>query len=148
MADKKILIADDDVDFLTAMTQRCKTLGLAVQTATDGDRALAALKQDEPDLLILDVNMPAGGGLGVAEKLLNDPKLRPLPVIFCTGRSDPATIDRCKALGAHYVTKGADVWSNLKPIICRLMATQPEVTAVAGTAPTAVEPAATAAALP
>jgi CheY-like chemotaxis protein len=142
MRGKTVLIADDDADFLTVLAQRCKALGLGVQVATDGLGALATIVREEPDLLILDLDMPAVGGMGVAHKLLSDPQLRPIPVVFCTGQSDPATIERCKALGAYYVTKGADAWSNLKPIICRLLAMQDEVAEVANTAPAPVVPAA------
>ena len=142
MRDKTVLIADDDADFLTVLAQRCKALGLGVQVATDGVGALATIARAEPDLLILDIDMPAGGGTAVAEKLLSDPKLRPIPVIFCTGQSDAATIDRCKALGAYYLTKGADAWSNLKPIICRLLAMPDEEATAASATPAAVVPAA------
>jgi CheY-like chemotaxis protein len=143
MRGKTVLIADDDGDFLTVLAQRCKALGLNVQVATDGLGAIATLAREEPDLLILDIDMPAVGGMGVAQKLLSDPKVRPIPVVFCTGASDAATIERCKALGAHYVTKGADAWSNLKPIICRLLAMQDEVAEVTGEtlAPVAAAPA-------
>jgi CheY-like chemotaxis protein len=138
MRGKTVLIADDDGDFLTVLAQRCKALGLNVQVATDGLGAIATLAREEPDLLILDIDMPAVGGMGVAQKLLSDPKVRPIPVVFCTGASDAATIERCKALGAHYVTKGADAWSNLKPIICRLLAMQDEVAEVTGETPAPV----------
>ena len=138
MRGKTVLIADDDGDFLTVLAQRCKALGLNVQVATDGLVAIATLAREEPDLLILDIDMPAVGGMGVAQKLLSDPNVRPIPVIFCTGQSDAATIERCKALGAHYVTKGADAWSNLKPIICRLLAMQDEVAEVTGETPAPV----------
>ncbi len=148
MRGKTVLIADDDADFLTVLAQRCKALGLSVQVAPDGLGALATIAREEPDLLILDIDMPAGGGMGVAEKLLGDPKLRPIPVVFCTGQSDAATIDRCKALGAHYVAKGADAWSNLKPIICRLLALQDEVAEVASATPATVIPAASPPPLP
>jgi CheY-like chemotaxis protein len=141
MRGKTVLIADDDGDFLTVLAQRCKALGLNVQVATDGLVAIATLAREEPDLLILDIDMPAVGGMGVAQKLLSDPKVRPIPVVFCTGASDAATIERCKALGAHYVTKGADAWSNLKPIICRLLAMQDEVAEVTGETSAPVAPA-------
>lgn len=135
MQGKTVLIADDDADFLTVLSQRCKALGLKVQVATDGLSALATIVREEPDLLILDLDMPAVGGMGVAQKLLSDPKLKPIPVVFCTGQSDPATIERCKALGAHYVTKGAEAWTHLKAIICRLLAVQDEIAEVASAPP-------------
>lgn len=150
MRGKTVLIADDDADFLTVLAQRCKALGLSVHVATDGLAALAILAREEPDLLILDLDMPAVGGLAVAEKLLGDPTLRPIPVIFCTGLSDPATIERCKALGAHYVIKGADAWPTLKAIIGRLLAMPDDAAEAAGATPlpAAAAPEAPPAALP
>jgi len=138
MPSKTILIADDDADFLTVLAQRCKALGLNVQVATDGLGALATIVREEPDLVVLDIDMPAVGGMGVAEKLLSDPTLRPIPVVFCTGLSDAATIERCKALGAHYVTKGADAWRNLRTIICQLLAMNDEVGEVASAVPVSI----------
>lgn len=140
MRGKTVLIADDDADFLTVLAQRCKALGLGVQVASDGLGALATIVREEPDLLILDIDMPVVGGMDVAQKLLSDPKLRPIPVVFCTGQSDAATIDRCKTLGAHYVTKGTDAWPNLKTIICRLLAMQDDVAEVADMPPVAAVP--------
>jgi len=138
MRGKTVLIADDDADFLTVLAQRCKALGLGVQVATDGLGALATIVREEPDLVILDLDMPAVGGMGVAQKLLGDPTLRPIPVVFCTGQSDPATIERCRALGAHYVTKGADAWPELKAILCRLLAMPDDVAEAAVAVPAAV----------
>src|SRR5262252_5503892 len=112
MRGKTVLIADDDAPSPSVAT--CTPSPRALQVATDGLGALATIVREEPDLVILDLDMPAVGGMGVAQKLLGDPTLRPIPVVFCTGQSDPATIERCKALGAYYVTKGTDAWPNLK----------------------------------
>jgi CheY-like chemotaxis protein len=71
--------------------------------------------------MILDINMPSGNGLDVAERLLQDPKIPPVPVIFCTGRSDPDTLERCRSLGAICVVKDGDTWSKLLPVICRIL---------------------------
>ncbi|HUL08183.1 MAG TPA: response regulator [Candidatus Acidoferrum sp.] len=142
MRGRLVLIADDDADFLTALAQRCKALGLSVQVAADGLAALATIVREDPDLVILDIDMPAVGGIDVAQKLLGDPTLRPIRVIFCTGQSDPATIERCKALGAHYVTKGADAWPQLKTIICQVLAMSDDATEAAPEAPTTIAPAA------
>jgi CheY-like chemotaxis protein len=118
---KTILIADDDKAFLDAMALRCKSLGPRVDTASDGAQVLMQVSEGAPDLLILDINMPSGNGLDVAARLLQDPKIPPVPVIFCTGRSDQETIDRCKELGAHYVVKDGDTWAALRPVICRIL---------------------------
>jgi CheY-like chemotaxis protein len=121
MAHATVLIADDDPDFAQLMARRCEALGLRVLTASDGLDTLMAVMRDAPDLLILDVNMPGGDGLSVAEKLLRDPKMRPVPVIFCSGRADTETQDRCKALGGQFVLKGPQLWSDMRPMIGDLL---------------------------
>jgi CheY-like chemotaxis protein len=121
MANATVLLADDDIDCLRLMALRCQSLGLRVLTASDGMDTLASVIRNSPDLLVLDINMPGGHGFSVAEKLMRDPKIPPTPVVFCSGGSDPATLARCKDIGAHYVTKGGESWSQLRSIICHLL---------------------------
>ncbi|MGH6927836.1 MAG: response regulator, partial [Dongiaceae bacterium] len=121
MTNATVLIADDDPDFVHLLARRCESLDLRILTASDGLDTLMSVVRDAPDLLILDINMPGGDGLSVAEKLLRDPRMRPTPVIFCSGRADAETQDRCKALGGHFVTKGAELWADLRPIIGNLL---------------------------
>ena len=121
MANATVLLADDDIDCLRLMALRCQALGLRVLTASDGMDALASVIRNSPDLLVLDINMPGGDGFSVAEKLMRDPKIPPTPVVFCSGGGDPAAIERCKDIGAHYVTKGSESWSQLRSIICQLL---------------------------
>ena len=121
MANATVLLADDDIDCLRLMTLRCQALGLRVLTASDGMDTLASVIRNSPDLLVLDINMPGGDGFSVAEKLMRDPKIPATPVVFCSGGTDPAAIERCKDIGAHYVTKGSESWSQLRSIICQLL---------------------------
>lgn len=118
MADKKtVLITDDDPAFVQALARRCGGLGLQVRTAGDGLETMVMVAKQPPDLLILDVDMPSVEGLTVAEKLIEDPRIPPLPVIIVTGQSDEHTIQRCKSLGAHYVLKDTQTWPKLEPMI-------------------------------
>ncbi len=121
MANATVLIADDEPDFILLLSRLCEKLGLRVLTASDGLDVIMTVLRDFPDLLILDINMPGGDGLSVAEKLLHDPKIRPVPVIFCSGRADPETLARCQKLGGHYVTKGADLWPALQSMISSVL---------------------------
>jgi adenylate cyclase len=121
MVNATVLLADDDPDCLKLLTLRCQSLGLRVLTATDGLDALTSVIRDHPDLLVLDINMPGGDGLSVAEKMLRDPKIPPTPVVLCSGGTDNITIERCKDIGAHYVNKGSEAWAELRSIICRLL---------------------------
>jgi adenylate cyclase len=148
MANATVLLADDDPDCLKLLTLRCQSLGLRVLTATDGLDALTSVIRDHPDLLVLDINMPGGDGLSVAEKMLRDPKIPPTPVVLCSGKTDDATRERCKDIGAHYVNKGSEAWIDLRSIICRLLdidasgSARTASAAVAAVAPAQPEPAA------
>ncbi len=117
MASKTVLIAEDDPGLLQSLKLRCQTLGVGVITASDGLEVLRLIRQKAPDLLILDINMPAADGLSVCEQIMTDPAFDPLPVIFYSGKSDPDTIRRCESLGADFVVKDAGTWEKLKPLI-------------------------------
>lgn len=73
LAGKTVLIADDDPTLLHALDAHCCTLGLRVETASDGLRTLLAVTKGKPDLLILDLNLPDADGFRVVERL-TDPK--------------------------------------------------------------------------
>lgn len=137
MIHKLILIADDDPGLTKALSIRCKGLGVDVRTSPDGLHAYQTMVQQAPDLLILDVNMPGAGGLYMCEELARDERFAPIPVIILTGKSDQATIERCKQLGAHYAWKGLETWEALKPMICELL----HIDAEPGTEQTGQQPA-------
>ncbi len=121
MQAKRVLVADDDEALRTALRMRCEGLGLEVEAVSTGIEAIARIHERPPDLVILDVTMPAGGGLSVCQMLADGDDLEPIPVIMLSGRSDPETIRRCESLGAHYVLKGVDAWDHLWPIVHSLL---------------------------
>lgn len=112
-----ILIADDDRWLNTVLEVRCTKLGLTVVAVEDALTALSSAEFANPDLVILDVEMPGGNGLAACEMMRSDPETADIPVIILTGRTDAETIQRCQSLGAHYVQKGTDAWSRIEPII-------------------------------
>lgn len=114
---KRILIADDDECLVDALARRCDLLGLRVERAYDGMSATTKIDALEPDLVILDVNMPCGSGLGVCEMLAHDSHLKTIPIIVLTGRSDSETVAACNRLDAMYVLKGPDIWSQIEPLL-------------------------------
>jgi len=125
MSSKKILIADDDRDLVRVLQMRCRQLGVDVITAHDAMTALTLIHEQRPDLVCLDVSMPAGSGLSVCEMLASDEDLASTAVIMLTGRADEETIRRCHDLCAYYVLKSSDVWQRMEPIICELLKIQP-----------------------
>jgi CheY-like chemotaxis protein len=79
--------------------------------------ALLGAHRVQPDLMILDVNMPGGNGLSVCEMMAGDPSLAKTPVIIMTGDTNPEIPGRCQALHAQYLQKGAGLWERLEPLI-------------------------------
>lgn len=84
-----ILIADDDHLHLKCLTHHLEKAGYSVIQATDSFHALRLASQLKPSLIILDINMPAGDGFSVKERLDKQGLIGNTPVIFLTAeRSD------------------------------------------------------------
>lgn len=80
----KILLVDDDEDFLEATRQILVANRYEVITAKDGDEGIAKAKYENPDLIILDVIMPGKDGYTVCYELRKNPQTRPIPIIMLT----------------------------------------------------------------
>ena len=130
MKQKRILIADDDQALVRVLALRCRNLGLEVQSAPDAMFALSLIHKQPPDVILLDINMPAGDGLAVCEMLANDQRLSKIPVLIMTGQSDQETIDRCRSLHARYIKKSTDLWAQIKPVLCELCDIDPTTSRV------------------
>jgi CheY-like chemotaxis protein len=117
---KSVVIADDDPTIVEYLELRCRHLGMRVETAYDGLKAVLKVGKAKPDLLILDLNLPDVEGFRVMERL-SDRKFAPVPVIVLTGRSDDEAIQRCKDLHTYYVHKSEDTWNDLEPLIFEIL---------------------------
>ncbi len=84
MSGKKILIVDDEKDILSVLKKRLAIAGYDVITADNGQLALLMAKSQQPDLIILDIQMPDMDGGKVDSKLKEDPTTRDIPVVFST----------------------------------------------------------------
>jgi CheY-like chemotaxis protein len=109
----KMLIADDDPSIVKVLADRCMRMGFDVETATNGIQAALKATRYEPDVLVIDINMPEVDGLSVCAHLLT-PDRRPLNVVVVTGSRDPAVIERCGDFGAFYARKGPGFWNEFE----------------------------------
>jgi two-component system KDP operon response regulator KdpE len=89
MSGKKILVVDDDPQLLLGLTPRLKANGFSVVTAADAIAAISVARKEVPDLIILDLGLPAGDGFHVLERLRNLADLAAIPVIVLSAW-DPA----------------------------------------------------------
>ena len=90
MSNKKILIVDDNADVRLGINIRLKANHYDTFVAWDGLSAISEARKVQPDLIILDLGMPAGGGFSVMERLKANPQLSTIPVIVLSG-NDPVT---------------------------------------------------------
>ncbi|MCK4851897.1 MAG: response regulator [Candidatus Omnitrophica bacterium] len=81
---KKVLIVDDEQDILKVAVFRLESLGYEVLTAVDGKEALALMRRECPDVLILDLRLPVMDGYEVCRRMRADNELRSIPIILFT----------------------------------------------------------------
>lgn len=106
----KILIADDQPDNISLLIRYLQNEGYDFITAADGMSALNKIRDELPDLVLLDINMPKMDGLAALEEIRSDPAIDFIPVIILTAaRLDAADVQTGLNLGADdYVTKPFD----------------------------------------
>jgi len=102
---KRILIVDDERDIVKALTIRLSRAGYEVVTAFDGVQGIFMAHKEKPDLIILDIRMPAANGFSVAEKLKESTETDGVPVIFLTGSPEKNSEEKALALGARFYVK-------------------------------------------
>jgi CheY-like chemotaxis protein len=109
MSRKKILVVDDSQIILTAISMKLAASGYEVVTAEDGGSAVSAVRQERPDLILLDISFPPdvahGGGVAwdgflIMEWLRRVPEAREIPIIVITGGDPSKYKDRALAAGA------------------------------------------------
>ena len=109
MKTPKILIVDDDPDLRRGLKLRLRANHYDAIQAGDGYAAIAAAQKERPDLIILDLGLPAGDGYVVLERLQNSDQLSTIPVIVLTCRDVPSNEQRALQSGAiAFFQKPAD----------------------------------------
>lgn len=119
MADPRplVLAADDDLDNLNIIKLKLEAHGLQVVTARDGDQALRMAREQSPALIILDVMMPKISGFKAARLIKFDAKLKAVPLILLTARTQELDRTTGGEVGADlYLTKPFDPEHLLKEV--------------------------------
>jgi len=101
-----ILVVDDMPQNVRMLSEMLKRIGYAVCTATSGGEAIEKAAACQPNLILMDINMPGMDGYETCQALKEDPELQKIPVLFLSALSDAE--DKVKAFnagGVDYVTK-------------------------------------------
>lgn len=101
-----VLVVDDDVEIRQLLSIMLSLAGFQLETAVNGEDALAKIAQQPPDVLILDVMMPKMDGLTLCKKLRQQEQTAQLPIILLSGKAHIEAINEGLQAGANrYLTK-------------------------------------------
>ena len=105
----KILIIDDEPDYVSTIRCRLEWNKYEVSTASNGKEGLEKATAEKPDLILLDTSMPVMNGHEMLERLRQHPDLQQIPVIMVTALCEIQDIERASRLGiVDYVAKPFD----------------------------------------
>jgi DNA-binding response OmpR family regulator len=119
---KKILLVEDDNDLAAVYSTRLSSEGFETRRVSDGEHALITAMDYQPDLVLLDLMMPALGGFDVLDILRNTPETSKVKIIILTARGGEQDKLRAHKLGADaYLVKSqvviADVIAAIKKLL-------------------------------
>jgi CheY-like chemotaxis protein len=105
----KILIVDDEPDYVSTIKQHLEWSNYATVVATNGKEGLEKAASEKPDLILLDTSMPVMDGHETLEHLSKDPQLKNIPVIMVTAACEVDDIATASSFGiVDYISKPFD----------------------------------------
>jgi CheY-like chemotaxis protein len=114
----KILIVDDEEAILMMYSDRLKSGGNEVITASNGEEGIEVTKKEKPDLIFLDIIMPKINGLDVLKELKADPDTKNIPIFLLTNLPEDASGGKAKELGVTgYLVKAQVEPARLEEIV-------------------------------
>ena len=101
-----VLVVDDNEQNLELLNAYLDELGGPIRIARDGLQAIDSVKQDPPDIILLDIMMPRMSGYQVCETLKKNPDTRDIPIIMVTALNEVGDVERAVDAGADdFLTK-------------------------------------------
>jgi CheY-like chemotaxis protein len=97
---KKILLVEDEDLLIDLLQKKLTEAGYSLSLARNGQEGMQLMRQNNPDIVLLDIVMPKMGGFEVLEEKAKDDLLKNIPVIIISNSGQPVELDRAKKLGA------------------------------------------------
>jgi CheY-like chemotaxis protein len=117
----KVLLADDDPDFVLLLKTFLETQGWEIVVANDALQAGMVVRRDEPSAVLLDINMPGGSGIRALKQLKASPKYGRIPVIVVSGRVDDQLPRTTSELGAAAFVRKPVILPDLHRLLVELV---------------------------
>jgi DNA-binding response OmpR family regulator len=130
MSQKKILVVDDDPEMRLGLQLRLTANHYDVIFAADGVASIAEARKHSPDLMILDLGLPAGDGFSVLERMKVNESLSSIPVIVLSGRDRLGNWDRALKAGAKTFLQKPVANDKLLAVIRLVLAEQQQTSTV------------------
>jgi DNA-binding response OmpR family regulator len=103
---KRVLIADDEENIVTALEFLLQRRGYETRVAKNGDDALSEVESFAPDLVLLDIMMPRKSGYEVCQRMRSRPEWRHIKIIMLSAKGRDVEVSKGVSLGADlYITK-------------------------------------------
>ena len=104
---QRILVCDDEPDFVTFVSTLLEDNGAVVMRAFSGEEAMEAARKDKPNLMTLDISLPGKSGVEIFEEIRNDSELKRIPICIITGKPELRKLiyDRAVTPPEGYVDK-------------------------------------------
>jgi len=119
---KKILLIEDDPFIIDIYVTKLKEVGFSVESATDGEDALNKIKQNKPDLVLLDIVLPQVTGFEFLQEIKSISDLKKVPVIVLSNLGQKKEVEKGLKLGAvkylikaHYIP--SEVVEEIKKVL-------------------------------
>ena len=96
----KILMVEDEEIIIDLLQRKLIQEGYDVTVARDGEEGLKKMKEEKPNLVLLDIIMPKKNGLEVLEAMQKNKDLKKIPVIVISNSGQPVELDKARELGA------------------------------------------------
>ena len=98
----KILIAEDDECQLEILDYRFKQQGFQVIRASSGSDAVKLAKDELPDAILLDINLPDASGIEICKKLSDDQQTSDIPIVILSGSTDDDIVRQTRSAGSSF----------------------------------------------
>ncbi len=110
MSRKKLLIVEDDAEFLMILGPIAKAHDYLIEIDMTGENVMEKARQFEPDLILLDIHLPKLNGLDLLYQLVGEPVLKDKPIVILSATYHPTLVQEALSRGAvDYFTKGGNL---------------------------------------